>query len=1012
VTADHDGVTELDDAPASVQSSTGQRSVRRPTALAEQTALRRVAELVARGAGRERVLNAIVAEAFGLFPVDFTALLAYGSDGEASIVAVDHGPPGLMIGERAPHIPDGLVLRVFRSGRPVRVDAYADVTSPEVARMHELSITAGAAAPIVVDGRLWGVLAAMTSSGPVLADLEHRLADFADLAATAVATAHVKDELRELLDEQAALRRVAEVAALGAEPASFFHTLAEEASRLGGHTLTVARFDSEGAASVVAASGDPAVKSSADFIRDSSASTLRQSAGAVRIEDYAAGSGSAPAEGRDVDAGVAVPIMVAGTVWGSLIAAPASRPLPPSTEQRLTQFAHVASMAMSSAMARADVQWLADEQAALRRVAELVARGAGERQLFDAVTHEASLLSHQATTLVQFVGDRTFTVVSSYDGPAPVGSTVAVPLDDQGPVADILRTGQSARLDDYGSKEGPLFARAEFGVSSGVAVPIVVDGGIWGLLGVTTTGHRLPDDTERRLQQFAELVAAALANRQARTRVEQLAKQQAALRHVAELAARDAPAREVLDAVSFQASKLTGVDFTTVLSYAQDGSTEIVALSGAPVGLRVGMHAPGHGDGAVQRVWRTHRSARVDNLGSVCGHWPQVAHGFGFSTSAAVPIVIQGQLWGALVVVGRDEPLPDAIEESLTGFADLAGTAISAAQARQEVRALVDEQAAFRRVAELVAHGTVLDEVFGAVTIEAAKLLGGMPATLRRFDPDDAVTTVASSDTSSLDAAAALAVPVTVEGRVWGELSTSGAGAAVPAGAEERLQQFAELAAAAIANAENKAQLTASRARVVATADETRRRLQRDVHDGAQQRLVQTVITLKLAQSTVAQGTAIGDRIAEALYHAERANTELRDLVHGILPASLIEGGLRTGIDSLVDDMSIPVFVQLAAPPLPTETETTAYFIVAEALTNVVKHARASHAAVTVALTGAALSIDVVDDGVGGANPSSGGGLTGVSDRIEAAGGTLSIASVAGRGTTLSASLPIPEPAS
>ena len=246
---------------------------------------------------------------------------------------------------------------------------------------------------------------------------------------------------------------------------------------------------------------------------------------------------------------------------------------------------------------------------------------------------------------------------------------------------------------------------------------------------------------------------------------------------------------------------------------------------------------------------------------------------------------------------------------------------------------------------------------------------------------------------------------------VWGALTTSAHGSPLPAGTQKRLEQFAELAAAAIANAENKAQLTASRARVVATADEARRRLQRDVHDGAQQRLVQTIITLKLARDAVTGDGPAADLIGEALYHAERANAQLRDLAHGILPAALSQGGLGPGLESLIDDIAVPVQLRLHASRLPIQAETTAYFVVAEALTNVVKHASASRVEVTVELDGGMLSVEVRDDGVGGAHAANGGGLTGLSDRVEAAEGVLTITSAPGSGTTVHASIPITWPA-
>ncbi|MBV9920945.1 MAG: sensor histidine kinase [Pseudonocardia sp.] len=231
-----------------------------------------------------------------------------------------------------------------------------------------------------------------------------------------------------------------------------------------------------------------------------------------------------------------------------------------------------------------------------------------------------------------------------------------------------------------------------------------------------------------------------------------------------------------------------------------------------------------------------------------------------------------------------------------------------------------------------------------------------------------------------------------------------------PFDAEDRLAEFAELAAAAIASAENKTKLRASRARVVATADETRQRLQRDVHDGAQQRLVQTVLTLRLVLDAADRGEATTDLVREALQHAERAMVELRDIVRGILPAALTRGGLRTGIDSLVGALALPVDVDTAALPserLAGEVEVTAYFVVAEALTNAVKHSGATRAGLTVAVDADSLVVEISDDGVGGADPRGGTGLTGLSDRVDALDGTLELTSFDGRGTVVRVSLPL-----
>ena len=695
-----------------------------------------------------------------------------------------------------------------------------------------------------------------------------------------------------------------------------------------------------------------------------------------------------------------------------------------------------------------DLRALLDEQAALRRVAELVARGVDQEDLFDAVATEASgLLDGLAMTLTRFEGEHELAVVATCRGPAPLGTRItftAQTLPDW-----LRREDRVVRIDDY-TRERDAELAAQFGLAAAVAAPISVEGEVWGMLTGTSDAGPLPPGTEYRLQQFAKLVAAALANSQARAELQALADEQAALRRVAELVAREATADQVLEAVAVQASQLAGVDFTTLLRFEADGSTEIVALDGAPGDVTVGMRAPGSGDGAVQRVWRTGRAARIDNLEGVSGQWPRVAHGFGFSASAAVPILLERRLWGALVVVSRDDPLPPAIEKHLTDFAELASTAISAAQARRALHALAEEQAALRRVAELVARGPALEEVFATVAFEASKLLDGSATALQRYDPDDSAVVVAAwnspaplglrvpagTDTGTgevrrtgrparvdsyagtaladvaqqLGVGAGVVVPVTVEGRVWGALTTSTPGPPLPVGTEERLTQFAGLAASAIANAENKAKLTESRARVVATADETRRRLQRDLHDGAQQRLVHTLLILTLAREAAADGRPAVDLIDEAINHAESANSELRDLVRGILPASLARGGLPTAVESLVSDIPLSIEVQVTAPRLPHQTETTAYFVIAEALTNVVKHADAKHATVKIWLERQTLSIEVRDDGIGGADPAHGTGLTGLLDRVEASDGTLTVTSPPSMGTTLHVTLPLRDP--
>jgi signal transduction histidine kinase len=257
-----------------------------------------------------------------------------------------------------------------------------------------------------------------------------------------------------------------------------------------------------------------------------------------------------------------------------------------------------------------------------------------------------------------------------------------------------------------------------------------------------------------------------------------------------------------------------------------------------------------------------------------------------------------------------------------------------------------------------------------------------------------------------------VATPIIVEGRLWG-LTVAGSvlEEPLPPDSEARLAGFTELVATAIANAENRAALTASRARIVAAADESRRRIERDLHDGAQQRLVHAVIVLKLAERALARADSNAEEmVAEALRHAEQANAELRELAHGILPATLTRGGLRAGVEALVSRVSLPVIVDVFVDRLVAAVEATAYFVVSEALTNAVKHAHATRAEVTARVEDGELRIEVRDDGVGGARGDYATGLGGLEDRVSALGGRLVLESPPGEGTRVCAHLPVSGP--
>jgi signal transduction histidine kinase len=235
----------------------------------------------------------------------------------------------------------------------------------------------------------------------------------------------------------------------------------------------------------------------------------------------------------------------------------------------------------------------------------------------------------------------------------------------------------------------------------------------------------------------------------------------------------------------------------------------------------------------------------------------------------------------------------------------------------------------------------------------------------------------------------------------------------LPADTEERLAGFTELAATAIANAEAQAALTASRARIVAAADTTRRRIERDLHDGAQQRLVSLALQLRSAQAAMpAEDSELAAQLDPVADGLTAVLDELREIARGIHPAALAEGGLPPALKSLARRSAVPVRldVQAAHERFPEPIEIAAYYVVCEALTNAVKHASATVIDVQVTIEAGVLRVRVCDDGHGGADLTRGTGLVGLTDRVEALGGRLWLHSPPGAGTTVATELPLTAP--
>jgi signal transduction histidine kinase len=374
-----------------------------------------------------------------------------------------------------------------------------------------------------------------------------------------------------------------------------------------------------------------------------------------------------------------------------------------------------------------------------------------------------------------------------------------------------------------------------------------------------------------------------------------------------------------------------------------------------------------------------------------------------------------------------------------------------------ELTRLLAEQAALRRVATLVARGIPPAEIFTAVAEEVRLLLDADDAGVGRFEPDGSVVVVVGAvgedpvrlpvgtrvelreylapavvwrtgrsarvdedewsgmsdpvaDTlRRLGIRSMAASPIVVEGALWGVVTVLTRRAPFPAGTADRMADFTELVATAVGNAESRAQLAASRTRIVAAADETRRRIERDLHDGTQQRLVSLGLELRLAQSRVpAELPGLETEMGRVADELNGVVDDLREIARGIHPAILSEGGLGPALRTLARRAAIAVELDSGTiARLPEPIEVAAYYVVSEALTNATKHAYASVVRVAVEERDEILHLSIRDDGDGGADPARGSGLIGLRDRAEALGGSIEIGSPAGNGTLIVVELPL-----
>jgi signal transduction histidine kinase len=709
---------------------------------------------------------------------------------------------------------------------------------------------------------------------------------------------------------------------------------------------------------------------------------------------------------------------------------------------------------------------LAEEQAALRRVAMLVAQATPPEDVFAAVAEEVGRLFHvELATLVRYEPGRMATPVTTW-GPAdkslPVG--IRLPLEGRNINTLVFETGGPARIDRYAdSSSGPSSTAArDTGIRSAVGTPVIVEGSLWGVIFAGSTREQpLPPDTEARLASFTELVATAIANTESRGALARLAEEQAALRRVATLVARGAAPEEVFTAVAGEVGQLLPVDQAALCRYEPDGTLTFVSQWGSvtarfPVGSR--WILGGRNVGTL--VFQTGRPARVDyNVESSSGPLGVGIREASLRSAIGTPIIVEGRLWGTISVASqREQPLPADTEARLVSFTELVATAIANTASRASLARLAQEQASLRRVATLVARGAAADELFAAVAGEVGRLLGADLAGMGRYVTDDTVTVLAAwgaegeehpmvpgpwplegDDLASivfrtgqsvriddyhgvagpiaaflreeLGVGGSVASPIVVEGQLWGVLflHVKQTRRPFPRDAESRLTGFTELVATAIANAESRSELAASRRRIVAASDQARRRIERDLHDGTQQRLVSLGLTARIAETDVGADRddlrAYLARIAAGLTDAV---AELQELSRGIHPAILSEGGLGPALRTLARRSGVPVNLDVTTNArCPEPIEIAAYYVASEALANAMKHAQASLVEISLATRHGSLLLSIRDDGIGGADPARGSGLAGLTDRVEALGGSIHVNSATGAGTHITVDLPL-----
>ena len=856
--------------------------------------------------------------------------------------------------------------------------------------------------------------------------------------ATAISNAQARVELARLAEEQAALRRVATLVAHGAPPGSLFAVVAEQVTRvLNVAPVSIVRYEDDGSASERASftgqgelfavgtrwplDGTNVV---AQVLRDGPSGPHQRLLRADRRDRRDRASHRDPLDRWDSDR------RSGPTVGGDGGFVDGARAAARGHRGRLARLRRSSWRRRSPTPRRARrCQRLADEQAALRRVATLVARKASQAEVFTAIAEEiGQLFGTEEIRMLRYEGDRSAVVVAS-SGDVTTSSRSALASRWEATMPPRASSGQGApaRIDDYGTASGPIAeTRALDRHSLRRGRAHLVEGRLWGaMITGTTREEPLPPETESRLGQFTELMATAIANTESRARADRLTEEQAALRRVATLVAKESPPAEVFAKVAEELANVLGDVDCSLFRDEGDGTASAVALwgAGASAGVRVGTRLPVDGDGVIASVLREGRPCRIGDYSAATGTIAQRGRELGIRSAVGCPIVVGGRIWGAMgagEIRGRGVPAGDRDAHRAVrrprGHGDRqrrgargggaarrgAGRAAAggdAGRARGPRRArcstpwprrwsaLLDADAVDaeplrarrpRSRWSLTAGWTRRERAVGHAREPRGRERDGVGAAHGAAGPDGRLRAERTGAVRSSRAAHGSARRASGRRSSWragcgasdhGELEGRGvtAGRAPRSGwpGSPSCSTPRSPTPTAVTSSPPRGRVCSPRATRPAAA------WCATCTTARSSAWCTPIVTLKLAQRALGEDDGeAASLVGEALEHAEQGNAELRELAHGILPAVLTHGGLRAGVEAVVARVDLPVEVDVPAERFPAEIEASAYFIVAEALTNVVKHAHAD------ARRGrrrrwrtAMLHVEVRDDGIGGADP-------------------------------------------